>query len=835
MSIKQKELNLLDIIAAHNVVPDQYVYGARDSIGSRVSNSKYPNQIIEKYFLKHNYISKGSLAKAYSLLYNIPYVSLSKYEIPKEVITLIPKKIAERYGIVAFYVENRTVYIAVSRPGLLRMEHHGVFEQLAEEKGVRIKLFITPTEHFEEALNWYDWQRPVGRVRLFDTAIDPISLRKISKDDANRMRLLAYQEVPALFAGRPYFRLATDQDKTKKLEEIIRFIEKNNNVFVSLYRTNSEDFDTVLAHYEDILKFTDTLSLKSLGEALAEISKPVKPPSTVMVPQANIVPAKLPEHHKSIFEEIANFFKALFEGHGNKSQQATLLSEKIIVKSPLRKTEPQSISAAKPMEMAPATTGESKKAEPKIVIPSTTIRLAVVKHGKRYIISRKGDKILDINYVVEGSEKKKEKTAEELAKDLASLLKSNVESTEQLEDVAMEGNIPQIVAALISYALFLEASDIHIEAQEELERIRFRVDGILQDIISLPLSIHPAIISRIKILSSSKIDETRLPQDGRFNVSFSGRDVDLRISTIPTVYGEKIVMRLLDKDKGLLTLGELGYSGKGYDDVINAISKPYGIILATGPTGCGKSTTLYTLLGKLSQPGVNVATLEDPVEYELKGINQSQIKPQIGFTFAEGLRSLMRQDPNIIMVGEIRDLDTASNATHAALTGHLVLSSLHTNDSAGALPRLIAMGVEPFLITSSINAVIGQRLVRKICKYCKQEVQPAPGLLADVEKEISLIPAANRKDRERVKRPFKFCKGQGCSKCKNGYKGRISINEVLPMSDAIEALAVKNAPASEILKQSQREGMITMKQDGYLKVIAGITTLEEVLRETRTD
>lgn len=416
--------------------------------------------------------------------------------------------------------------------------------------------------------------------------------------------------------------------------------------------------------------------------------------------------------------------------------------------------------------------------------------------------------------------------------DLGSLLSKDVQTIEELQKIITEGFIPRMVAAIVSYAITLRASDIHIEAEINDVRVRCRVDGMLQDIIRLPLEQHAAIVSRIKILAKLKIDETRIPQDGRFDVKFKDRAVDLRVSSMPTVHGEKIVLRILDKTHGILSLEDLGVVGRAFDIVIEAIKKPYGIVLSTGPTGSGKSTTLYAILNRISTPSVNIITLEDPVEYEITGVNQSQIKPKIGFTFAEGLRSVLRQDPNVVMVGEIRDSETANMATHAALTGHLVLSTLHTNDAPGALPRLINMGVEPFLITSSINAIIGQRLVRKVCQNCKEPAQIPPAVIAEIQEELNAVPENNAKDRARMKPELVFFHGKGCERCQNGYKGRIGIYEVMSMSSAVEDLAIKKAAASEIKKQAIVEGMITMKQDGLLKALEGLTTVDEVMRET---
>jgi type II secretory ATPase GspE/PulE/Tfp pilus assembly ATPase PilB-like protein len=409
--------------------------------------------------------------------------------------------------------------------------------------------------------------------------------------------------------------------------------------------------------------------------------------------------------------------------------------------------------------------------------------------------------------------------------DLDKFLGQEVKDIEALKQVCQTGNVPQILAATIALAVFNKASDIHIEQADDNLRIRFRVDGVLKDIIKLPNQIGPALISRIKILSRMKIDEQRIPQDGRFDAKTHNHQIDLRISTLPTVKGEKAAIRILDKTQNIFTLEELGIAGKSLKVIENNITKPYGIILSTGPTGSGKSTTLYSILQKISSPEINVITLEDPVEYEIPGINQCQVKPKIGFSFAEGLRSVLRQDPNIIMVGEIRDSETAAMATHAALTGHLVLSTLHTNDAAGALPRLMNMGIEPFLITSSINIIIAQRLVRKICQKCKAEVRLPEELMVEINKSL---------EKFNLQKPYKFFEAKGCPECNQGYSGRIGLFEVLEMSEKIEEIAVKKRPAFEIAAAAVSEGMVTLKQDGLIKATKGLTTVSEILRVTLT-
>jgi len=392
-----------------------------------------------------------------------------------------------------------------------------------------------------------------------------------------------------------------------------------------------------------------------------------------------------------------------------------------------------------------------------------------------------------------------------------------------LKGYANAGQVPQLVASTIALAANERASDIHIEPFEKAIRIRFRIDGELGDVILLPPEMISSIVARIKILSKLKLDEQRIPQDGRFDVKVGKEIIDIRVSTLPTVFGEKVVMRLLSKSKHMEKLEELGFDGLSYDRVVEAINKPYGVILSTGPTGSGKTTTLYSILSRLNRPEVNIVTLEDPVEYELPGINQVQVKPQIGFGFADGLRSVLRQDPNIIMVGEIRDSETAELVTHAALTGHLVLSTLHTNDAAGALPRLYNLGVEPFLLTSAVNAIIGQRLVRRVCQKCRTEINVPQSVLFEVKKELEGL---------NLNMPIKFFKGKGCSYCRNGFSGRIGIFEVLNMTPEIEDLVLTKKTSKDIFDQAVKSGMITMRQDGFIKAIKGLTTVDEVLRVT---
>jgi type IV pilus assembly protein PilB len=374
-------------------------------------------------------------------------------------------------------------------------------------------------------------------------------------------------------------------------------------------------------------------------------------------------------------------------------------------------------------------------------------------------------------------------------------------------------------------AINSRASDIHIEPSEETLRVRFRVDGVLYPVLKLPVKIKNAITSRIKIISHLDISERRLPQDGRIKLKLGdNREIDFRVSTLPTLFGEKVVMRLLDKSNLQLDLTRLGFDEKPLHDFLEAIEKPYGMILVTGPTGSGKTTTLYSALSQLNKPGVNIMTAEDPVEYNFFGINQVQIKEEIGLTFASALRSFLRQDPDIIMVGEIRDFETAEIAVKAALTGHLVLSTLHTNDAPSTITRLTNMGIEPFLVSSSVILILAQRLARKICENCKEKQEISETALL----KIGFLP-------DKIKE-IKCYAGMGCSECnRTGYKGRIALYEVMPVKDELKELILQGASSADIKKEAVRLGISTLRQSGIKKVMDGVTTIEEILRVTFED
>ncbi len=395
---------------------------------------------------------------------------------------------------------------------------------------------------------------------------------------------------------------------------------------------------------------------------------------------------------------------------------------------------------------------------------------------------------------------------------------------ESIASVIKDAPIAKIVATTLEYAMKSRASDVHIEPMEDRMRVRYRIDGILYERLSLPKGVQDAVISRIKILSDLKIDEHRTPQDGRFNFKFNNQEVDLRVSVLPIAYGEKIVMRLLRKSGGVPTLNDLGLRGSALKNLEASILRPHGVIIVCGPTGSGKTSTLYSVLSKLNTTRVNIMTLEDPIEYQIAGINQVQINPEVGLTFAAGLRAFLRQDPNIILVGEIRDQETTELAVQAALTGHLVFSTLHTSSAAGTLPRLLDMGAETFLLASTLNAVLGQRIARKICTQCKIDYTPPKEITDEIVRTLGpLMP--------NVPSPIKLYKGKGCDFCgQSGYLGRLGIFEVMPISEKIARLILEKADAATIENQARQEGMMTMKQDGYLKVVEGLSTVDEILR-----
>jgi len=408
----------------------------------------------------------------------------------------------------------------------------------------------------------------------------------------------------------------------------------------------------------------------------------------------------------------------------------------------------------------------------------------------------------------------------------------NLKEAEALQGDISSAPVARIVNVILEYAVRMKASDIHIEPRENKMIVRDRINGVLSEKLILPIKLAPSVVSRIKILSNLKIDEHRVPQDGRFQIKVDTNYIDLRVSILPTAFGEKVVMRILEKGGGAITLDKTGLRGRNLDEFTKSIKKTLGIVLVTGPTGSGKTVTLASCLKILNTEAVNILTLEDPVEIRIEGVNQVQVNADVGLTFAKGLRSFLRQDPNIIMIGEIRDGETASLAVQAALTGHLVLATLHTNSAATAIPRLIDMGVEPFLLASTINICAAQRLIRKVCDNCREQYPASAEELATIKQGLATIKGFNFDNLiAKYNGQYPLSRGKGCDTCSNtGYKGRIGIFEVLTISEHIRSMIITHEAAQNIEKAGLEEGMTTMLQDGLIKVLEGMTTLEEVFR-----
>ena len=471
-----------------------------------------------------------------------------------------------------------------------------------------------------------------------------------------------------------------------------------------------------------------------------------------------------------------------------------------------------------------------------LAVSEKSLRIAIADPGDFYTLEalrlaygsrievcqgKEGDILECIERLYGAGRQSLETIIEEAGKDIYEISAEGVEDADHLRDLASEAPIIRLVNRLIFNAVELRASDIHFEPFESEFKARYRVDGVLHDVESPPKGLQAAIISRVKIMAKLDIAERRLPQDGRIKLKIADKEIDFRISTIPTLFGESLVMRILDRDTLILDLEKLGFPKDIYQEYTNLVSQPYGMILVTGPTGSGKTSTLYTTLAKINSPENKIITLEEPVEYQLSGVNQIQVNTKIGMTFSKGLRSIVRQDPDIILVGEIRDRETAEIAIQSALTGHLLFSTLHTNDAAGAVTRLLDMGVENFLLSSTLLGVLAQRLVRVICPRCKVRTRPETKLLRSMD--------VTPEEAERMQ----FFEGKGCEECRyTGFRGRTAIFEFLPVEDDIRREITNRSSAERIKEVSLRNGLVTLREDGWRKVREGITTISEVLRVT---
>ncbi|PIS07839.1 hypothetical protein COT78_01210 [Candidatus Berkelbacteria bacterium CG10_big_fil_rev_8_21_14_0_10_43_13] len=773
------------------------------------------NREIENFLVKNKIVTRNTINKAYSIVLKLPYVELSNIKISDELKALIPEKVAQKYGIIPFSLEDGAIRIALSRPADLLVGFRSGLSKILEEKELEVELFITSESDFDECIKQYnkkyknDSLLKKGRfpvIYLRNQTIASEFIEKIPREFMIKYRIVVFGR-----NNHGYYLIACEQPDSPVTIKILNFIKQENQIKYEIFATSKADIDFILdktkTYISEAPKAKKTDAPVTKTEDNHESSDDSG--STKESGQKSGIKSFMDNFRSSAGPELT-IDSVEADSTAAKTADPAETVKNATKDQPSDQNKPQSAETKEASEKDSDDTSDHGASESNTDQESAKEEASSDKEGGESVA------LLD-------------------NKNLGDWLDHEIKTDQDLVDFAKGASVPKVVAAIIDYALNNRSSDIHVEPEAKYLRIRCRVDGILRDILKLPVSDHAAFVSRIKIMSKLKIDEMRVPQDGRFDTVFDEREVDVRVSTLPTVHGEKIVMRILDKSQGILSLEDLGMQGSAFDKTIAAIAKPYGIILSTGPTGSGKSTTLYAILNRISMPGVNIVTLEDPVEYEIAGINQCQIKPEIGFTFASGLRSILRQDPNVIMVGEIRDAETATMAVHSALTGHLVLSTLHTNDTAGALPRLTNMGVEPFLITSSINLIIAQRLIRRICPKCKEEYKAPQRLFDQIKAELDKIPEANTKDRARIPAEIKLFHGKGCSECNHGFKGRVGIYEAMTMTPEIEEMATTKRPADEIKNASIKAGMITMKQDGILKAVAGETTIDEVYQAVVTN
>lgn len=744
-------------------------------------------------------------------------ISLRSLDVPVATLRRIPLSMVRRYQIIAFEDDGATLKLAIVNPDQLKPGFYTALEEMGRRVKRAVAVFRTDPGSFALQLKRYEASLKNGRGEA--PAVPPTAppakdpplfklgevvafnyLKRVPFSFAKQNRVLSVDFLPP----RSYW-FITDTEHEPQVRELLPRIAKENDLDAQLLVCSVHELDDLLGYYEHQLHTEAEKKAAEKRQAQNDLSESAQKPELMMPEEQKLAPGVTsPDLNAKILSQedarggIAGVLQQIeLNIEARKAEEAAVAEEK------KQKLVPEKAPSAAP-SAAPDTGMSSRSA----ALPVETVAPAAAAQPAP--VTRSDDD-----------------------SDIGKLLEAPVTSVDQLKEQIRKGYIPRIVASVVSYAIDQKASDIHIESFEDEVRVRYRIDGQLIDVVKLPPDVHAAVVSRIKILSRLRLDETRIPQDGRFDVDFRTVQVDVRVSVMPTVHGEKVVLRILDKSRGVASLEELGLQGTAYNVVMEAIQRPFGVILATGPTGSGKSTTLYAILQRIATPNVNVVTLEDPVEYEMKGINQAQVRPKIGFTFAEGLRSVLRQDPNVIMVGEIRDGETANMATQAALTGHLVLSTLHTNDAAGAIPRLINMGIEPFLISSSLAAAVGQRLVRKVCPHCAAPVSLPQGVLGQLMADIQEIQRTSPEDAKRIPAQLKLVQGTGCPKCNGkGYLGRTGIYEVLSMNDELEELTLKRSPDRDIAALASKQGMLTMYQDGIIKVVNGITTLDEVLRET---
>jgi type IV pilus assembly protein PilB len=581
-------------------------------------------------------------------------------------------------------------------------------------------------------------------------------------------------------------------------------MNKNDQLLALLQSKNIITADTALEIKTEIQKNNSDLGVYLMGKKIVDEEKLTEIKAEMAgLPYYNLLSEEVPENILNFLpEEISKTYQIICFGRENKAIKIGLIEPDI-----------------RSMEAVNFLAADEKLTVQYYLISNSSYQKIFKQYQK---LEEEISSALEVKAKEEGED----------------LIAVKAEAEGVSEEDINSAPVSRIVSVIIRHAVEARASDIHIEPFAKESRVRYRIDGILHTSLTLPKSIHNAIIARIKVLAKLKLDETRVPQDGRIRLLVDNREVDFRVSTLPLVSSEKVVMRILDTSRGAPTLEGLGFSKLALRRMQEGIKKTSGIFLVTGPTGSGKTTTLYAILNILNQEGVNISTLEDPIEYEMKGINQSQIRPKIGFSFASGLRSLLRQDPNIIMVGEIRDEETAELSIQASLTGHLVLSTLHTNDALGAIFRLLDMKIERFLLSSTLKTIVAQRLARRLCEHCKQPVELSSDANEEIINEMKQVPLNVLKEElpdsttpEEILQKYKIYKAVGCPRCENtGYSSRVAISEVIEINDSLSTMINNNDKNLNIEAVKKNEDFITIKQDGIIKVLQGLTTMEEILR-----
>lgn len=795
--------------------------------------------------MENNVIDKEiEEAKKKAQHFGVQFVSLRGKNIPYDVISVIPEEIARRNQIVVYERDGKHIDIAIANPKKLQEKAPQVLTDLKKKDGYSFSIGITTPTDFNYALLGYKQKKEnrdkttskdlQSQAKQTDSSDKTISLKgrkipyktltKFPQNIAQKYRIIIFEEDDE---GKKV-KVAVEDPDNLQTQEILDFISSRNDINIKQYKATSQDIDWALTLYDK--------KPEPLKEEISQDSEDIKTPEE---PKKKDLKEEVKEEsgETKVLEESKDQDKEQKEEtvqepakKAVKKEDAKTVKDKELSQKNIYKAQDSKIPGMVAQKIAQGKIDKEKKGPEKPKYEEEKKHTDYEEKSQEVTSGEVQPTNTDeIKSIPEKDEMTITASSEE-EQNLDKILPNGVKDIKELAQIVRSGSIPKIVAAILYLATKLEASDVHIEADAKNLYLRYRIDGVLKKVLKMPIGLQAPIVSRIKILTKLKIDEQRIPQDGRFDVVVLGKKIDLRVSTLPTIHDEKVVMRLLDKTTGVIELEKLGLNGVNLKRVQESIEKPYGIIFVTGPTGSGKTTTLYAILNKLNTPEVNIITLEDPVEYELPGINQCQIKPKIGFGFADGLRSILRQDPNIIMVGEVRDSETANMATHAALTGHLVLSTLHTNDSCGALPRLIDMGVEPYLITSSINAIVAQRLVRKLCDKCKEEIKIPDRLKKQIQDELTC--SHDVKIKKLASSEMKFYKPKGCSACKDGYKGRIGLFEVLAMTTRIEQLAVNRATSSIIKRAALNQGLVTIRQDGFAKAVEGITSIDEIIRVT---